>query len=118
MSEKVKLPKAVCDALNIARGYNIDTKGIIAKWNERRWFDPYFEPIWKYNLEIVKKALTVGYEPEPTPEEKIKELYDFQCSQKLFDDYYEGIFKGYKRGVSDALRIHGIHYDWLDGDTE
>ena len=46
------------------------------------------------------------YESELTNEEMTKEFLKLYQSQT------------YKKGVRDALRIHGIHYDWLEDDAE
>ena len=54
------------------------------------------------------RALVIGYEVEATPEEQIKELYDKS------EFHPESMFtKGYQKGVEDALKTHGIYYDWL-----
>lgn len=81
MSEKVKLPKEVCKALDWAKKHG------------------YLLP-----------ALTLGYEPEVTPEERIKERY-----KNGFRGDSQGIFRA---GIREALQIHGIKYDWLEGDLE
>lgn len=81
MSEKVKLPKNVCDALDWAKKHG------------------YLLP-----------ALTLGYEPEVTPEEKIKTFWD---KQEKVCDYSNGI----REGIKQTLLIHGIKYDWLEGDA-
>lgn len=78
MSEKVKLPKDVCDALD-----------------------------WVKKHGYLLPALTLGYEPEVTPEERIKERY-----KNGFKGNSQGIFRA---GIREALQIHGIKYDWLEG---
>lgn len=78
MSEKVKLPKNICDALD-----------------------------WAKKNGYLLPALTLGYEPEVTPEERIKERY-----KNGFRGDSQGIFRA---GIREALQIHGIKYDWLEG---
>lgn len=116
MTEKVKLPKAVCDALDkvkvfsVSKGYELDYKLIITMYLNR---NPslYFEPVLEQDFNIIIRALVLGYEAELTAEEQIKNLY-FGCSKSFADDEI------YRCGVRDALRIHGIKYDWLEGDAE
>lgn len=79
MSEKVKLPKEVCEALDLLKKNN-----------------------------QLKNVLIFGYEPEITAEEKIKKLWD---DQEKVCDYANGI----REGIKQTLRIHDIHYDWLEG---
>ena len=81
MSEKVKLPKNICDALD-----------------------------WLKKNGYLVSSLTLGYEPEVTPEERIKERY-----KNGFRGDSQGIFRA---GIREALQIHGIKYDWLEGDLE
>ena len=82
MSQKVKMPKEVCDALDFAKKHD-----------------------------YLVKALIFGYEPETTPEGQIKKLWD---EQEKVCDFANGI----REGIKQTLLIHGIHYDWLDGDAE
>lgn len=83
MSEKVKLPKEVCNALD-----------------------------WVKKHGYLLPALTLGYEPEVTPEEQIKELYFSTIGN---DSFYEG---GKKYGIKKALQSHGFNYSWLEDDAE
>lgn len=89
MSQKVKLPKEVCDALDFAKKHD-----------------------------YLVKALIFGYEPEMTPEEQMKEAYLLNKDMEIKDVFEQGMQVGYSMGVRETLRIHGIHYDWLEGDAE
>lgn len=87
MTEKVKLPKNVCDALD-------DVRNRMTNYSD-----------------VIMHALVLGYEPEMLqPERELKELVQntFNGEKDLYD-------MGYRYGVWDALRIHGIKYDWLEG---
>lgn len=111
MTEKVKLPKAVCDALDMAKAKGFNSYEIIKNTHEETWLVNELDIL---NLQLtgeIMRALVLGYEPEMTAEEQIKDLY-FGCSKSFADDEI------YRCGVRDALRIHAIHYDWLEGDAE
>jgi hypothetical protein len=111
MSEKVKLSKNVCDALNQAKGYNIEIIKVLTTWEDKRTFYPFFEPLLGCDVETIRKALEVGYESELTAEEQMKIDYFATIESPNFD-YGDKV--GCVMGVRNALRIHGIYYDWLE----
>ena len=58
-------------------------------------------------MDLIEKALQCGYESEMNAEEQIEELYN---SGNIGVNWFEG----YRKGIRDALRIHGIIYDWMN----
>lgn len=65
-----------------------------------------------YYFDTIKRTVvleTIDNSPKLTPEEELKDLIDntFNGEKDLYD-------MGYRYGAWDALRIHGIKYDWLD----
>ena len=110
MTEKVKLPKAVCDALDKASVIH-DECTIIYKVLECSFFNE-LGVLCDVDANLLMRALVLGYEPEMTAEEHMKEIF-------LIRKHCEDVFnEGYCTGVRQALWIHGIKYDWLDGDAE
>lgn len=108
MSEKVKLPKDVCDALDVAKN-DCTLNHILVNTARSLWLkDAIVSPLNDVNLEIIMRALVLGYEPELTPEEQLKFMLTKQHNKNI----------DYKCGAWYALKIHGIHYDWLEGDAE
>lgn len=103
MTEKVKLPKAVCDALDWTKHINY-TNAEICYNIKRKSFKQPVEILNEQDADLIMRALVLGYEPELSAEEQIKDLY--YCPP----EYRES---SYRQGIRDALRIHGIHYDWL-----
>lgn len=112
MNEKVKLPKAVCDALDWAKSYDVPNELILKRVLNGYAIENELKPLLQRDFDIIMRALVLGYELEMTPEEQIKEKYNYYNKNKTQYTY------GYHKGVQDALRIHGIEYDWLEDDTE
>lgn len=110
MTDKVKLPKEVFDALNQAKDDQEFTDAeIVARSVEKGWLFTKNKPLNDFDPDVIMKALVVGYEPEKTPEEQIKQLYHH-------GDKATDFFKGYKIGIRDALSTHNIKYDWMDAE--
>lgn len=110
MTEKVKLPKDVCDALDKAKAKGFNWFEILENTHHELWHIEEFEIL---NLQLygdIMRALVLGYEPELTPEERIKERY-----KNGFRGDSQGIFRA---GIREALQIHGIKYDWLEDYAE
>lgn len=110
MTEKVKLPKEVCDALDLARKHTSDAYIIARICNEDGFYISRL--LIEQDPDLIMKALVLGYEPEMTAEDQIKEVYFSELGN---DSFYDS---GKKYGIQKSLRIHGIKYDWLDGDAE
>lgn len=111
MSEKVRLPKAICDALDRVRKDHYNSE-IIYKRLEHTWLLEN-EILCDVASDLLMRALVLGYEPELTAEEQLKELYYTPYVMRNISQ-----FDAYCKGIRDTLRIHGIHYDWLNGDAE
>lgn len=118
MSEKVKLPKQICDALDVVSkglsNYEI-VFGCANMFFGEKYYANFKETVECLNEaceEDLMRALVLGYEPGITEENQIKDLYFLNID---FDTPY---FRGFREGISNALRIHGIKYDWLDDDAE
>lgn len=113
MTEKVKLPKAVCDVLDelLNTPYKNRPDYIIRDlYVDNELFDKYTSLHEADSILDIMRALVLGYEPELTPEERIKERY-----KNGFRGDSQGIFRA---GIREALQIHGIKYNWLEGDVE
>ena len=109
MSEKVKLPKEVCDALDNAMTLSRNFDYTIAEMTRHgKWENKELQILNSQNVDVIMRALVLGYEPELSAEEQLKEKY--------FTDYEFGYMEQieiYRHGVKDALKTHGIHYDWI-----
>ena len=114
MSEKVKLPKDVCDALDLMTEFYKYPESKIVSYIVRKSFDVDLDKrllcLNEQDADVIMCALVLGYEPELTPEERIKERY-----KNGFRGDSQGIFRA---GIREALQIHGIKYNWLEGDFE
>jgi len=108
MTEKVKLPKEVCDALDEAIKNNYADYEIIFYCGNKD-FGRVFSALNKVDYKLILKALLFGYEPELSAEEQLKQY--FQSTLLASNGTYRG-------GVIDALRIHGIRYDWMSDADE
>lgn len=112
MSEKVKLPKAVCDALDYAKEimHTYDYR-IVSKIVNEGFVTEEVKILNKQKPSEIMRALVLGYEPKVTPEEQIKKIWD---QNELVCDFSNGI----REGIKQTLLIHGIKYDWLNGDLK
>ena len=107
MSEKVKLPKEVCDALNLAMTLSRNFDYTIAEMTRHgEWENKELQILNSQNVDVIMRALVLGYEPELSAEEQLKERY--------LSNYYSN---SYKNGMQETLKVLGIQYDWF-GDTE
>lgn len=114
MTEKVKLPKDVCDALDyFQRNYkncHSELIYLIVKQVPNK-FDDNLLILMDQNADTIMRALVLGYKPKETPEEKIYKRYMNGFSATHCREVF-------RAGIREALQIHGIHYDWLEGDAE
>lgn len=112
MSEKVKLPKEICVLLDRVRQDLSCDSTIIYKSYNKSW--KLEEGRLNYiDKGVLMRALVLGYEPEMTPEEQLKELYSTEFPEGTIDEN-----SAFRMAIRETLRIHGIHYDWLDGDAK
>jgi len=113
MSEKVKLPKEVCDALDEAiKTHPINSSIILFRSYENAWKTKETIILNKISTEVIMRALVLGYEPELTAEQKLEELYWNPVDVEEFE------IEAHRKAIRDAFQIQGIHYDWLEDDAE
>lgn len=111
MNEKVKLPKDVCDVLE-SLDISVKNSDVIRRSVERTWSGKYYF-MNKIDIDLLMRALVLGYEPELSEEEKAKKLF-FDCNEKQFAGFDGPYTIVYRLGIIDGLRTHGIHYDWME----
>lgn len=112
MTEKVKLPKDVCDIFNQVLNCAIPMlpSDLFLEIATGAVTPKMYIAIKDIDLETIMRALVLGYEPEMTAEEQIKERYENRGDFCTYEH-----FLGYRDGVKDALHLHGIKYDWIKG---
>lgn len=121
MTEKVKLPKAVCDALDELTNYEFYKSRPevlfveIYNHNERikDRFPALYHPEFNFENIDIMRALLLGYEPELTVEQ--------EALKKLFEKNYFGLMHYehiHRNAIRETLCILGIKHDWLEGDAE
>ena len=103
MTEKVKLPKAVCDALDYAK-LLLTSSTIVSRTNMKAWTNKNVLILNLQDSDKIMRGLEHGYEPELTPEEQLKFMLTKKHDKNI----------DYKSGAWYALKIHGIKYDWLE----
>ncbi len=110
MTEKVKLPKDVCEALDRAKKDFFDTDIIhdVATNNITR----LEKVLVRQDANKIMRALVLGYEPELTAEQKLEELYWNPVDVEEFE------IEAHRKAIRDVFEIQGIHYDWLEDDAE
>jgi hypothetical protein len=115
MNEKVKLPKDVCDALDLVQKvYEMSPASIVMDVLQKEHdYDDRIKVLNKQEAGIIMRALVLGYEPELSEEEKAKKLF-FDCNEKQFAGFDGPYTIVYRLGIIDGLRTHGIHYDWME----
>lgn len=64
MSEKVKLPKEVCDALDMLDRKIMDISKIFMMSFYHEWTDERLYCLTKVDADLLMRALVLGYEPE------------------------------------------------------
>jgi hypothetical protein len=113
MSEKVRLPKEVCDALDKVKkeflGYSFHQ--IVNRLIDEDSAYKSIKFFNYYNADTIYRVLVMGYEPELSAEELMKEVYFLPYEPEATPETMEEAFK---EGVRTALDIHGIHYDWME----
>lgn len=114
MTEKVKLPKEVCDALGSIDRKVLDNSEIFRMSSGKLWVEQELYCLHRADKNLLMRALVLGYEPELTAEELMKEVYFLPYQPEAIPNTMEEAFK---EGVRAALDIHEIHYDWM-GDAE
>ncbi|MDQ0062337.1 hypothetical protein [Paenibacillus harenae] len=123
MSEKVKLPREVAEAIGIVRMAGLTDFYIVGEAYKREgtyspsmnviinyitanttdWLDEEHEKGYTH----IMKALVNGYEVEETPEEKVKALYRKYANET--DMHY-----GYRLGVYECLEALNIKIEGVN----
>ena len=113
MTEKVKLPKEVCDALDVVKELTPtwSNAGIIVQTCKKGWLSEELKILNDQDADIIASALVLGYEPEQTQSEKLEYLY--QNAHLLWEK--RECF-AYRQAIVDTLHILEIHYDWKDAE--
>jgi hypothetical protein len=108
MSEKVKLPKQVCDALDFAVNETemTNTQIVKAVYHKAHAFDE-LEILNAQDSNEIMRALVLGYEPELSAEEKLKNLY---MEYEIETEYCNGV----QNGIIKTLEMLEIRYDWME----
>ncbi len=107
MSEKVKLPKDVCDALDKVFDVGYSPSQIISTCYHQVFPIDEWAVLNEQIADVLMRALVLGYEPELSAEDELKNFY--KKHQKV-GEYFDGV----QKGIEETLRIHGIHYDWME----
>lgn len=107
MSEKVKLPKEVCNALDIVKAKDLSNVEIYRMSTEKAWSASQLTILNLVTLDLLMRVLVLGYEPELTAEEHLKNLYMEYKTETLYCN-------GFQNGILKTLEILGIHYDWME----
>ena len=106
MSEKVRLPKDVCDALDWAKSF-YSVESITYMSYRKQWSDDSLMILNKIDSLLVMRALVLGYEPELSVEEKLKNLY---MEYEIETEYCNGV----QNGIIKTLEMLEIRYDWME----
>lgn len=116
MTEKVKLPKDICDALEDAESrFTIATIIREIDIDNSKWVGSLLA---SQDFNIIIRALVLGYEAELPAEEQIRKLYTTPPTKGYENQKRVDHEKSYCGGIVDTLDALGIHYDWLEGDAE
>ncbi len=110
MSEKVRLPKEVCDALDLGIKEGMNRASIVSRIYFSRFpEDSTYKILNSQDANEIMRALVLGYEPEMTAEERIKDVWNTPYFMKNMSNW-----AAYQEGIKCALHIHGIRYDWME----
>lgn len=75
--EKAMISKKEAEALESALEINGGDKSGVIHWHAQNLFDGKRKPLNDLDLDTVCRALYVGYELEPAPEEQVLKIYNF-----------------------------------------
>jgi hypothetical protein len=75
--EKVMISKEEAEALESALEVNGGDKSSVVHWHAQNLFDGKRKPLNDLDLDTLCRALYVGYELEPSPEEQVLKIYKF-----------------------------------------
>jgi len=98
--EKVMLSKEEAAALESALEVNGGDKASVVHWHAQNLWDGKRQVLNDQDLDLIIRALYVGYEIEPGPEEKLKSHY---VEQAAFKKKYPNA--EYHSGHMDGIRV-------------
>lgn len=121
MSEIVKLPREVAEAIERFRNIGCDNASIIytfASGEDKNNID--FANYAADNFDTLLQALVNGYEVEQTPEEKVREYYELNKPDEYMNQNQFNIQAAVREGVLNTLnllniKIKGVNYDCRNG---
>lgn len=117
MQEKVKLPKVTVDALNLMMAKGTPRSEIVERHIHKDHLQvnncEYVEVL---PTETLISALYIGYEVEQTPEEKVRQTFDYALEQigNLGDHPQAEHWKGLKTGIITTLAILNIKIEGVN----
>lgn len=106
---RVTLPREVAEALDSLRRQGGGNYEIVAAFIKRRKEIPEIKTLAdafelnKISFDDILNALVNGYEIEKSPEDKVREYYEF-VRRSIRDDYSDGILDGIEKTL-DLLEI-------------
>lgn len=107
--QPIELPKDICDALHDAQqGFN--NTEIMEKSINKEWKLLNFRVLNKITIDILMRALVLGYRYEPSISEQIRALYwnGEECGGDMVAMFTR------QNAIFDTLNILGIKYDWME----
>jgi Protein of unknown function (DUF1642). len=116
MSDKVKLPREVAEAIEDLRKDHYDNRALIDEIYEGA-ARPVLQAYAETNFDTLLNALINGYEIEKSPEEKVREYYEglIETKQDLSNDDYTRELAAYEAsGVSKTLDLLGIKIEGVN----
>ncbi|MEH7503258.1 hypothetical protein V7152_14815 [Neobacillus drentensis] len=102
--KKVLLSKAEVEALESALEVNSGEKAGVVHWHSQNLWDGNRAPLNDLDLDTVCTALYVGYDIEPSPEDKVRAFYESYPSGGCSRDTIEQVL-----GILN-IQIPGINF--------
>lgn len=113
MSNKVKLPKAICDLLDKAMDNGTDKAAIVEMINRKKYRHADTIILNDQDADTIMRALVLGYEPELSPSDKLHELFNDPPIHDRWD-----ADEAYRKGITDTLDTLGIRLEWSGDPNE
>jgi hypothetical protein len=110
VSSKVRLTKEQADALERALECNEFNKSDVVDWRAKNLFSGKREPLNQLSLDTLCKALYIGYELEPTPEDMILYYYERLNKEisKCEDEVVRALMTGEKTAIHNVINFLNI----------
>ncbi|WHY75730.1 hypothetical protein QNH20_16560 [Neobacillus sp. WH10] len=100
---KVLLSKEEIEALESALEVNGRDKANVVQWHAQNLWEGKRAPLNDLDLDTVCTSLYVGYELEPSPEDKVLNLYKFYSDNGLAREVIEEVLESFN------VQIKGIN---------